>query len=360
LVKTKGIFILDFTPALNGIRGIAVFMVMMFHAGFPFLTGGFIGVDLFFVLSGFLITALLLKEFRLNGKIELKKFYVRRMLRLMPALILLLITFATLSFIFLDRQLIDKNLIEAVFAFFYISNIALAFSISPIVFLGHTWSLAMEEQFYLAWPILLIVLMSAVKSMRKICLLVFMMALSSWALRIYFFSNLTTPFIDRIFYGPDTRADGLLVGCTLAILVSSELFNRVRAQKFFILGLKYLSAIAFIVLILCAFFVSIGSPHLYYWQLFAIELFVAIVILDAVSSEKSIVKSILEWRLLVWIGSISYGLYLWHFLVYGALASTGYDRNEIFLIGFPLTFAIASLSYYLIERPLLQVKEIFR
>jgi peptidoglycan/LPS O-acetylase OafA/YrhL len=151
-------FSLSYTPALDGIRGVSILAVMIYHAGASFLPGGFIGVDVFFVLSGFLITALLLKEYDRGRQIQLKKLYIRRVLRLAPALAVLLFVFTVSSWLLLEPKQAGSHLWDAFITLCYASNWTQALDIHPPDLLGHTWSLSIEEQFYILWPMTLCLL----------------------------------------------------------------------------------------------------------------------------------------------------------------------------------------------------------
>ena len=135
---------LGYNPGLDGLRGTAILSVMAYHAQTPFFRGGFIGVDIFFVLSGFLISSLLVSEFDRCNAVSLKNFYMRRLLRLAPALIGLLVIFCVASSLFLSAQKANSNYIDSLIALAYLSNWARALSIHPPDFLGHTWSLSIE------------------------------------------------------------------------------------------------------------------------------------------------------------------------------------------------------------------------
>ena len=349
---------LGYVPELDGMRGFAICAVLITHAGPAYFRaqyigqGGFIGVDVFFVLSGFLITALLVKEYdRANG-VNLKQFYMRRALRLAPALILMLLTFIGLSVLFLDEAKVESNLLDVLLALFYSANWARAFNIHPPDFLAHTWSLSVEEQFYILWPVILIIFLRHIRSRWQIVSIVSLLSLCSWALRIYLASNGAS--IDRLFNGLDTRADALLVGCVVGIVLSSNLLSD-TCQNSLAKGLRFITPLSAITLVFVGCIMDWHSLQMYYWLFFIVECLTAIIILDVFVSRHSFVKSILATRSIVWIGRISYGLYLWHFPVYRTLESVGY-RGMTIVYGTWLTFLIASLSYYCLERPCLKLK----
>src|SRR5690606_29978886 len=213
-----------YNPALDGLRGIAIMMVMIFHATPQMLIGGFIGVDIFFVLSGFLITTLLIREQDFNQRVNLGRFYFRRLLRLAPALLFLLAVFSCASLYFLVHEVRQKFIVDTGITFLYLSNWARAFGLHPPDYLGHTWSLAIEEQFYLLWPLLLMLMMKCARRRTVWLLLTFGLVGCALAWRIYLSINDATAM--RLYNGLDTRADALMIGCALAILLS---LDKVRA-----------------------------------------------------------------------------------------------------------------------------------
>ncbi|MBE9528135.1 MAG: acyltransferase [Proteobacteria bacterium] len=347
-------FLKGYVRELDGMRGLAIVAVMLFHAGSPYARGGFIGVDIFFVLSGFLITALLIKEYDTTKHISLKRFYLRRVLRLAPALVLLLLVLIALTIIFLNASSIRYNAIDSVITLFYATNWARALGVHPPNLLGHTWSLSIEEQFYILWPLLLILLLRLIRSRGTIAAVVAGLALVSWGLRVLL--ALSGSSIDRLYNGLDTRVDTLLVGCALGVVLSSNLINEGLRKRLSRL-LLFLTPVS--ALLLGYFFYALywKSLHMYYWIYFVIEVLTAIIILDIFISERSIVRRILSFKVFVWVGSISYGLYLWHYPVYRVMMMLKIQSQQVLIYGSIVTLVIATLSYYLMERPILKLKK---
>lgn len=351
-----------YIPELDGLRGVAIIAVMLFHANIPFfkgdkfLQGGFIGVDIFFVLSGFLITSILISEFDRTGSINLKNFYIRRFLRLAPALTALLIVFCLISFMVLNEEEAKKNYIDAFISAFYLSNWARAFLIHPPDFLGHTWSLSIEEQFYVLWPIILFLFLNVFKERKFVIISIAIIALLSWLLRIYLANNGAS--IARLFNGLDTRADALMVGCTVAAMLSSRLFNSTVPALLYRL-LSILSVLS--VLGLCTFAILSNWYVLWmhYLGFFIVELLTAIVIFDIIVNPDCFLKNLLRMKWLVWVGSISYGLYLWHYPVFRAISSMGFQGWAKFTVGMLSTLMLSWLSYRTLELPVLKLKTRF-
>ncbi|MGQ0834961.1 MAG: acyltransferase family protein [Gammaproteobacteria bacterium] len=345
-------------PALDGMRGVAVAAVMITHAvyGRSYLQGGSIGVDVFFVLSGFLITYLLVREYDRKGqRLSFRKFYARRALRLGPALILLLLTFSLGSCVFLDAESAQSNLIDALITLFYAANWARAFDIHPPHLLGHAWSLSAEEQFYVLWPIILLAMLRTIRSRAHIVYLVCAGAALSWLLRVWLMLDGAT--VGRVYNGLDTRADSLLIGCAVGILLASDLIGSDTRQAV-AKKLRIVAPLSAIVFASVLFFGNWRSAHLYYWLLAVVEIMVAAIILQIFVAERSALKWFLSLRPLVWVGTISYGLYLWHYPIYSLLHGHGLTHKGI-IAGTIATFVIASVSYYGLEKPLLRLKDRF-
>ncbi len=341
---------------LDGLRGVAIIWVMLYHAGVPFFRGGFIGVDIFFVLSGFLISLLLIQEFDRSNSINFKSFYMRRILRLGPALGVMVIVFCLASFAFLGEEKANSNYIDALISLAYLSNWARAFSIHPPDFLGHTWSLSIEEQFYIIWPILLLTTLRVLRNRLYVAAVAVAVALISWMTRICLYINGASP--ERLYNGLDTRADELMVGCALGIVVFSDLLSE-KTREILRKYLKISAPLSMVCLLVLATTANWRVPMMYHFGFFFIELLTTILILDILISPRSIVQSFLSMRWLVWTGTISYGLYLWHYPVYRTLSALGFRGLSGVVIGLIATFFIAALSRYALEKPILKLKKRF-
>lgn len=348
---------LGYRPALDGLRGLAVLMVMLDHAGSYLwqtdkLSGGGFGVDIFFVLSGFLITVLLLEEWQKTGGISLKNFYARRALRLLPALFgVLLVCVAYAAYISLhsgNKTAATSIIKSALFTLFYIPNLALAFGWTGFNLLAHTWSLGIEEQFYLIWPLSLLLLLKLSPKLKTIAVVIGVGIILAIIYRATLL-QLGTP-ADVLYLRPDTRADSLLLGCFTAVLWHRGVISSIPWSRYF------WPAIA-IVFGLAAFRPALlqALPMGLYSVLAAAA---AVMILGLL--QDSVPRQIFEFRPLVYTGRISYGMYLWHFPVNSILVPL-LMRARVptfisLLVLFVSTFVVATISFRLIEQPFLKLK----
>ncbi|MFQ5628403.1 MAG: acyltransferase family protein [bacterium] len=345
-----------YIPELNGLRGVAIITVMLYHSELPFMQGGFIGVDIFFVLSGFLISTLLVQEFDNFQSISLKHFYMRRILRLMPALITFLLVFCLWSYAILNEEAARKNYMDSIISFAYLSNWARAFLIHPPDYLGHTWSLSIEEQFYFLWPLTLSVLLRVLKKRHHVALFTVGIALFSWFLRICLSILEISP--ERLYNGLDTRADALMIGCALGIVISSGLITE-KVKGVLAKSLVVIAPLSAAGLLGFAVFSSWHDSNMYYWGFVVVEIMTAFLILDIFFNPRSIIRKILAIKWLVWIGTISYGLYLWHYPIFRTMQSLNYNCLSVISIGSVIAIVIAADSYYFLEKPILKIKKRF-
>jgi len=338
-------------PRLNGLRGLAILMVMAFHAARGrVLLGGFIGVDLFFVLSGFLITTLLIDEFAATARISLRKFYARRALRLFPALV----PFLAACLLILVRVHGDLRALMARFLLataFYCANLFEAYG--HLLYWAHTWSLSEEEQFYLLWPALLILLLRSRLTPRAIATTTAAIFLLASLARIVAWRYGPHAGDSRFgFFSPFTHADGLVLGCLLGQLFAWDLLPEgKRAHR--VLGTASLASLAYLV----AAFVRISqsSAFLYEGGFTLIAVACALLLLEALRPSPLGLFRLLDWRPLRYTGEISYGLYIWNPVFLFNYPGSAFNP----VVGIGLTFAAAAMSFRWIETPALRFKSRF-
>ena len=348
--ETKTVF--GYEPSLDGIRAIAVLLVMAGHLNLVYAGG--LGVDVFFVLSGYLITAILVSEFSATGQIDLKKFYARRGLRILPAVILLLLVLNIFVAISQPSEQATTFRWDSLGALFYIANWLRAFG-HDLGILGHLWSLSIEEQFYLLWPITLGFLLSRKLSSNQIILMIGLAVVLVNVDRICLYRGIES--FNRIYNGLDTRADALLVGCALG-LSGCRFFSRRVLAVLGLLGAAFVIYVLFIGYPVPAALqppigLTIGGT------LFALG--VVFFLAAILSDPESIFSKTLRLPPLVWAGRLSYGLYLWHFPVFTLVGVWFPEMQATQQIVFKVlaTFLCATISFYCLERPCLKLKKKF-
>ncbi|HEU4489865.1 MAG TPA: acyltransferase family protein [Jiangellales bacterium] len=333
---------LGYRPGLDGVRGLAVLAVVAFHLGAPWLRGGFIGVDVFFVLSGFLITALLLGEFGATGRLDLPAFWARRARRLLPALLLVLLVLGAWAAWVAPPESAAALRGDALAALLYVANwrfVATGESYlattapSPLL---HTWSLGVEEQWYLLMPLLLVAVLKLRRGRTRVLTpLLLVLAVASAALMLVL--DVSGASHARVFYGSDTRVFELLLGAALAAAVHTRGLPRPRSAD--VAGAAGLVGLGAAAVVLTA-----TGPALFRGGLVLVAVGAAGLVVAA-ATPGTITATVLGWWPLRAVGIVSYGLYLWHWPV------------QLFLAGSPwwirlgLAGAIATASYVLLERP---------
>jgi peptidoglycan/LPS O-acetylase OafA/YrhL len=351
---------------LDGIRAVAVALVLADHGGVPGVSGGFLGVDVFFVLSGFLITSLLLEEHRNTGRIKLSDFWIRRARRLLPALLVMALAVVAAREWFSPEATASLR-DDAVASFFWMSNWLFVaqhtdyFSQgAPPSPLQHTWSLGVEEQYYILWPLLLIAV--AALFWARMRLAVFVLAAAGVVASATAAIVLTTDAsLNRIYFGTDTRAQALLVGAAAAALlvrdwsVLNDGGTLVRTRWGHIVA-RILPFIGLAVLAAAAHYATGSVSDFRSGLLIVVALAAVLVIAPVALEQEGPVARALAWRPLVWLGTISYGVYLWHWPIFLALNGerTGWSGMSLFALRCAVTVAVAGLSWWLLEAPIRQ------
>jgi peptidoglycan/LPS O-acetylase OafA/YrhL len=349
---------LPYAPGLDGLRAIAVTAVLLFHAEVSWTSGGYIGVDLFFVISGFLITSLLLVDYDRLGRVDLRDFYRRRARRLLPALYLLLIVVTAWCVVFARGELASLGG-QVVAALFYVSNwYYIAEQLSYFQALGrpplllHLWSLAVEEQYYIVWGALLTLLLPRVRRrLRPLMIGLALAALISTALMAWWYSPVHDA--SRVYFGTDTHAAPLLIGSLLALLWNPRQLRRTIAPGAVAL-LDTVGAVGLVLFLWVVTHATVASGWMYRGGFLLVAIVCAAVIAVVVHPASRLGR-FLGMAPILWVGVRSYSLYLWHWPVF-VFTRPGLD---VPLTGLPLlvlrlglTVALAALSYRFVETPL--------
>jgi peptidoglycan/LPS O-acetylase OafA/YrhL len=346
---------LRYEPALDGIRAVAVLAVVGYHLGWGFIGGGFLGVDAFFVLSGYLITRLLVAEWSLHDRISLSGFYARRALRLLPALFLVLAAVAVYWELRTPSDQLSGLRGDALASLFYVSNwrfIATGQSYfaqfatpSPLL---HLWSLAIEEQFYLIWPLIVIASMKVARGSRWVLVTVCAVGIvTSGALMAALFDPVDA---SRAYYGTDARVHALLVGALFALVPVASALGRWFSSRW----CRVLGGVAAAGVLLAILTASDDIAAYYRGGSLLYAVLVGLVIVTVVGSATAGLARLLSIAPMLWIGIRSYGIYLWHWpvIVYMTAARTGLEGLTLDAARIAVTFGAAALSYTFVERPI--------
>lgn len=367
---------LPYLPGLDGLRALAVTGVLLYHASVGWLPGGFLGVSIFFVLSGYLITSLLLVEYKERGRISLKSFWFRRARRLLPAVYLMILVILAYSVLFLPDQVARlRETAEA--AFFYVTNWYLVFHHEsyfqamgrPLLF-QHLWSLAVEEQFYLVWPLLFLTGMKLLGPRKLLALTVALATGASLLMALLYNPNVDP---SRLYYGTDTRSAELLFGAALAFLYRPRASRHSTARHLLSRGsgafavvrrrwgwtspllLDALGLVSLGVLASACLLISEYQPFLYRGGFAALSLATVATVAAAVHPRSRLVPRLLGLKPLRWVGVRSYGIYLWHWPVFEVTRpglDVPLDGLPLLALRLSVTLAIAAISYRLVESPI--------
>lgn len=346
-----------YLPGLDGLRTIAVFVVIGYHLNIGVTQGGLLGVDVFFVLSGYLITSLLLKEWGATGRIDMRSFWLRRARRLVPALIFMMVMVMAYETLF-HRSFAVTLQGDVVAACLYVSNWWYIFhhesyfaSFGPPSPFTHLWSLAVEEQFYVVWPLFLVVALQFVKRHQTIAAIILLAAFAS-ALSM---SLLYQPGVDpsRVYYGTDTRSFALLCGALLAVVgPNRRQYTLLGRPKH--LALDLAGTASLLLILWMVWQTSEYNPFLYPGGLVIVSI-LSTVLVATLANPTSALGRILGCRPLRWLGVRSYGIYLWHYPVI-ALTSPLVNTNGLdisrAILQVSSSVLLAGLSYRFIEQPI--------
>jgi peptidoglycan/LPS O-acetylase OafA/YrhL len=354
--------------ALDGLRGLALLIIMGYHFGVGWLQGGFFSLDIFYALSGYLITGLLLSEYRKRDAIKLSAFWLRRARRLLPALAIVLVAVTFMVRFAEPAGLYPNFRWSALSALFYFSNwwqiaasgnyFVATGAVSPLT---HTWSLAVEEQFYLVWPLLVLSVMylsrTFARGVRILLALSVVGAVASTVEMAVLYNPLANT--TRLYFGTDTHAQSLLVGAAMACaltLIEMRRGNdgmapaaRSTGARSALLALGVAGLAGTFVL---SYFQTGTSSFDYRGGFLLSGLAAASIMVGGICVPGGAMDRVLAVRPLVWVGTVSYGAYLWHFpvFVYLDAALTHQTGLVLLAIRFAATFALAAVSFYAVER----------
>ena len=335
---------------IDGLRALAVIMVLAYHLKMPFAKSGLLGVTVFFVISGYLITGILINEIEESGGVDLKNFWLRRIRRLLPAVLSMAVVMIFVSAV-VNRVVFTKgcnDLLSAVFGynnwwqiFRKVSYFENAGAPSPFT---HCWSLAIETQFYLIYPILLILLSKARNRGKVFAAVTAVLAMISVVLMGVLYSPDGDP--SRVYYGTDTRAFSLLIGALAAIQKEYHIIKvKLRGKLWAVIG-----SISILILIGMMMLISSYSSFLYYGGQAIVSVLAAFVVY-AVTVSRSLLNIILGSSILKWIGDRSYSIYLWHYPIIVLMSGGKRATWWIVILEVVLSVGFAELSYRFIETP---------
>ncbi|OMF74613.1 acyltransferase family protein [Paenibacillus glucanolyticus] len=346
-----------YMPGLDGLRALALIGVMGYHWNFGFAGGGFLGVSLFFVLSGYLITDILASQWHHQRRIDLKDFWIRRFRRLLPAMLLMLFILVVWVTLF-DRSRLLTLRGEVLGAVTYISNWQFIYqqqsyfeSFGPPSPLGHFWSLAVEEQFYLLWPLIMLAGLKLFPRRGQLFSFIAAGAAASALVMALIYQPGEDP--SRVYYGTDTRAFGLLIGAGLAIVwpswkLSLQVSTAVRRR------LNLTGAAALLIILFMMWQVDRYDPFLYRGGMFLFSM-AAAVLVAVLAHPAASISRLLSWKPLLWVGVRSYGIYLWHYPVM-ILTSPASGSGDLSLpqvvLQITASVILAALSWKYVEEPI--------
>ncbi|MGG0762928.1 acyltransferase family protein [Bacillus paramycoides] len=344
---------------LDSLRGLAILGVILYHINFNWMPGGFLGVTVFFVLSGYLITDILAMEWKRNKRIDLKKFWLSRARRLLPGMIVMLVI--TLAWITIfHSSLLEKMRVDSLAALFYVSNwwyiyhkLSYFDNFNQLSPLNHFWSLAVEEQFYVVWPFIISLGFYYIKKQSRMILLICLGAAASALAMAILYEPGADP--SRIYYGTDTRAFSLLIGAALALLwPSNRLANKIIPKARLILDV--VGGTALIIILVMFWKTNQYDPFLYKGGMVLLSIATALLVAN-LAHPASRIAQFLRFKPLRWIGIRSYGIYLWHYPIL-TLTTPKVNAGDFSpiraILQFLLILMIAQISWKYIEKPIRQ------
>jgi len=349
-----------YIPAIDGLRAVAVIAVILYHLGFDWIPGGFLGVDLFFVISGYVITRLILDSIQRSGGLDLRAFYIARLRRLLPPLVFMIITTTVVVGLWAPDTM-RRFLSDTPFALFGGMNWWLVFrhvdyfeAIGRPPLLQHTWSLGVEAQFYLVWPLILLLVLRYFGKNKIPGAALLIAAFSGIALLVVSFQldAANASQVSHVYFGTDTHSIGLFLGAALAVRwIPQNLQETVsrKAQDF----IDGIGVIGFLGILSAFLFIDENDPTLYKLA-FPLAGICGCAILTSIVHPASRFAPILSSKVFVWIGERSYAIYLWHWVVF-QVTRPEFDLEgsdwALYALRVLIVFALADISLRLVELP---------
>jgi len=344
-------FPLGYSASLDGARGLMTITVIAAHLDPDWYPGAIIFMDTFFIISGYLITSLLLKDWFELGRIRFARFYLRRIYRLYPALVLMLAAYLIVAALFLRP--FEPALRAVGAALFYMMNWARAFDWDISTHLGHAWSLSIEEQFYVCWPPLCLLLLrrEGKRTWPPVAVLI-AIGVASMAWR-HALAETGAP-VYRLYNGTDVRLDALTFGCALGFLLHDGASRVARLAR----AIAPVAAPAVSLgLFLFGFHANYFDREWYLWQSSLCVGLSTVLVACLAARKDTLAHRLYEWAPAVFLGRICYGLYLWHYPILALMETRWNLPLEIrLLVGVPAALALATLSYKFVELPLMRLR----
>ncbi|MEY4108926.1 MAG: hypothetical protein RJB35_239 [Actinomycetota bacterium] len=352
---------IQYIPAIDGLRALAVIAVMFYHLGFSWIPGGFLGVDLFFVISGYVITRMLLDSIAQSGGLDLRGFYLARLRRLLPALLFMLTTTIIAVGIWAPDT-IKRLLVDTPFALTGTINWRLVAneqdyfeSIGRPPLLQHTWSLAVEAQFYLVWPLILYFILKKFGQYHIPIAALLIAAASGIALLFVSFSidAANASKVSHVYFGTDTHSIGLFLGAALAVSWIPQNFRVELTRK----GQNFIDGIGFVGFagILATFLLINASNPAMYKIAFPLAGIFGAAIIASIVHPASRFAPVLQNKVLLWIGERSYAIYLWHWVIFQVTRPTVDLAGQawaLYSLRILIVFALADISLRYVELPI--------